>query len=76
MSKPIKLPDPDVHWGLVKKVDKFCERSIRTLLQKIPGPLHYEALRLIADDCYARMEKLETKNEPHEPKNSISSVPE
>jgi hypothetical protein len=55
----LKLPDPETHWKLLQKVEKFFERSLGALLHKIPEPLHYEALRLIADNCYARMEKLE-----------------
>ena len=59
MHRPVILPNPETHWRMNQKVEKLFGRFLESFLQRFPSVQHHELLRLIADDCYARMEKLE-----------------
>jgi hypothetical protein len=52
-AKPITLE----HSKLVKKVQQPFDKFISSLLENIHASQHHEVLRLISDDCCARMEK-------------------
>jgi hypothetical protein len=53
--------DYEAHARLTKRVDRDFARFIERFLRPTPPYQWYEALRLVADDCYGRMEKLEDK---------------
>jgi hypothetical protein len=54
--------DPETHWKLTGRIDSDFERFVERFLDKTPLHQRCEALRLIADACYARMERLEDQN--------------
>jgi hypothetical protein len=74
MSKLTRLPDidPEGHWRLAQRTGKLFARFLQPFLAKTPAPLHHEALRLIADDCWARMEALEHANKTEDETTSVN----
>jgi hypothetical protein len=63
MLNKIILPDPDIHWRMSQKVEKLFGRFLENFLRRFPPSQHHELLRLIADDCYAGMEKREDERQ-------------
>jgi hypothetical protein len=65
-SKPAGQSKKLEHWQLTRKIEKTFDRFLDKLLPKVDPSQHREALRLLADACTARMEKLEEANHPAE----------